>query len=181
MRLFFGLPLPEDIRLAAAAHARACAAVMPGRYVREDNYHITLAFLGDVPPERVSEAAAVLHRRLSAFPAPSLSLGETGFFGREQNAILILHVLSDPPLDSLHDALIGDLLASGLPCDKGPFSPHITLARHVSMTAPPCAPLPLRFTPDCAHLYLSARNSENILVYTPLESAPFAVSPVGER
>lgn len=32
MRLFFGLPLPDEIRLAAAARAEAAAADIPGRY-----------------------------------------------------------------------------------------------------------------------------------------------------
>jgi len=176
MRLFFGISLPEEIRRAVSARAAVCQTQIPGRYVPEKNYHITLAFLGDVPEERTDHAAEVLSRCIKDFPAPSLTLGETGFFGRAQNAILITRVLSEPSLDPLHGALIGSLEAASLPFDAGPFSPHVTLARHalIENNLPPAEEI--SFIPDCAHLYLSARNAENVLLYTPIASAPFAAS-----
>mgnify|MGYP002287003791 FL=1 len=50
MRLFYGLSLPDDIRAEAAFAARQAEARMPGRYGVPSNYHITLAFLGEVAP-----------------------------------------------------------------------------------------------------------------------------------
>ena len=174
MRLFFGLSLPDDVRCAAARRADDCRPLIPGRYTLEENYHITLAFLGDVPQERLADAQRVLAGVVGSMPAPVLTLGETGYFGRQQNGILILRVLSEPALDPLHALLVEALLAAGLPADRGPFSPHITLARHASI--PDCA-LPagetLRFRPEAAHVFLSARDDADILRYTPLFSAPF--------
>ena len=111
-------------------------------------------------------------------PAPLLTLGETSFFGRAQNAILIARVLSEPALDPLHHALIRSLEAAGLPFDPGPFSPHVTLARHAKAEDAALTPLPapLSFTAGAAHLYLSARDAQNILRYTPIAAAPFAES-----
>lgn len=174
MRLFFGLSLPDDIRRAADARAEACRAFIPGSYVLSENHHITLAFLGDVPQERLGDAQDVLVRCLQDFPAPILTLSKTDYFGRRQNAILILRVLSNPMLDSLHNRLVCELLSCGLPADRGPFSPHITLARHARV---PESPLPegeaLCFSPAQAHVFLSARDETDILRYTPLFSAPF--------
>lgn len=174
MRLFFGLSLPGAVHQAVCDRAAACRKVIDGRYVREENYHMTLAFLGDVPENRVQDAAEALRRCISQAPAPRLTLGETSYFGRADNAILIVRVTSDPSLDPLHDALVQTLDEATLPFDPGPFSPHITLARHARAEgiALPSGPS-LSFIPSSAHLYLSARNAQDILTYTPITTVFF--------
>lgn len=174
MRLFYGLSLPSDIRASVASLGRSCEEIIPGRYVPKANYHITLAFLGDVPENRLDEAKSILSACIKSCPAPLLKLQETSFFGKAQNAILIARVHSAPALDPLHAALISRLDQANLPYDSGPFAPHITLARHARLEGV-ClpAPTPLSFAPTHAHLYLSARNEENVLTYTPIFSIPF--------
>ena len=174
MRLFFGLSLSDAVHQAVCARAAACREAIEGRYVQEENYHMTLAFLGDVPENRVNDAAEILRRCVGGVPAPRLTLGETSYFGRASNAILIVRITSKPSLDPLHRALVQALDKAGLPFDPGPFSPHVTLARHaraegVSLPTGPA----ISFVPDKAHLYLSARNAEDILTYTPIASASF--------
>ena len=175
MRLFFGFSLPASVRQAVSARAAACQSSIPGRYVCKENYHITLAFLGNVPEDRLIDAQDVLRSCIESTPAPQLALGETSFFGRTQNAILIERVRSTPSLEPLHLSLIHALEAASLPFDSGPFSPHNTLARHACVEGI-CLPEgdPLSFVPDCAHLYLSARNEQNILTYTPIYTIPFS-------
>ncbi|MBQ4609867.1 MAG: RNA 2',3'-cyclic phosphodiesterase [Clostridia bacterium] len=173
MRLFFGLSLPEDVRRAAHARALALCEHTPGRYVPPENYHITLAFLGDVPQERLRDAQEVLARCIRSLPAPRMTLGDTGYFGRAQNAILIIRVQAEPELSGLHERLVRELLAAGLPADPGPFSPHITLARHARIGALPAGNAP-SFTAGQAHVFLSARDEGGVLRYTPLCAAAFA-------
>ncbi|MBP3656955.1 MAG: RNA 2',3'-cyclic phosphodiesterase [Clostridia bacterium] len=179
MRLFYAVPLPQDAARAAAQCARAAQAEIPGRYTLPENYHITLAFIGDVQHERLQDAHDVLLRCAAAFPRPRIALERADFFGRAENGILILRAAAFPSLEPLHDALIRGLAMAGLPHDPGPFAPHITLARHARITqqALDRAALPLAgaqpFTADCAHLYLSARDEKDILRYTPLRSAAF--------
>lgn len=176
MRLFFGLSLPDEARAVTRACADLAAASIPGRYALAENHHVTLAFLGDVPRERLMDARDVLAHCAAAFPAPTLTLGGFSHFGRAQNGILILRVQSSPPLAPLHDALVRALHEAGLPADPGPFSPHITLARHAVITdALPACPA-CTFACAQAHVFLSARDEANILRYTPLETVPFAVS-----
>lgn len=177
MRLFFGLSLPDSIRREAQRRAGAAALLIPGRYGSAENYHITLAFLGDVPAERVSDASGVLTKCVSDMPAPRLTLGGTAFFGRAQNAILILDVISDPPLAALHDSLVHGLDAKGLCFSPGPFSPHITLARHAAVPEDRLHTLTgpaVSFVPERAHLFLSARNEAGQIAYTPIFDAYFA-------
>lgn len=82
-------------------------------------------------------------------PAPTITLGPVDFFGRAENAILILRALCNPPLDALHNALAADAQACGLPVDPGPFAPHITLARHAQTTAERWPPFPYPRFPLC--------------------------------
>ena len=173
MRLFFGLSLPEEVREVTRRCAMEAQRVIPGKYALGENHHITLAFLGDVPEERLEDAKRVLEGCIS-FPAPRLTLCGFSHFGRAENGILILKVKSEPALDTLHEVLVSALEAEGLPADRGPFSPHITLARHacVGEVFPDCPAV--SFAADRAHVFLSARDGENVLRYTPLYSVPFA-------
>ena len=176
MRLFYGLSLPDFVSQETARIVRQSESLIAGRYSKVSNHHITLAFLGEVPPERLSDAERILQRHAAAFPSPTLTLEIADYFGKPDNAILILRVKSISTLDALHDALIADCAQSGLSVDSGPFSPHITLARHAKIspqTLAALAPAPLSFSPECAHVYVSARDGQDILRYTPLFSAPF--------
>ena len=182
MRLFFGLTLPPEVRKATAAYAHRAAQTLPGRYALPENHHITLAFLGEVEPARLGGAQAVLAACAAAFPAPLVTVEGPGHFGREENAILTLRAGSEPPLAPLHEALVAALDARGLPFDPGPFSPHVTLARHARLTdAPPPPFAPVRFRAARACLFLSARDRENVLRYTPLYSAPFMTDSAENR
>ena len=175
MRLFFGLALPDCVRAQTARIAQEAGSRIPGRYTLPDNHHITLAFLGEVPPERVGEATEILARCAGTFPAPEIALTGFGYFGKPQNAILTLMAESTPSLIPLNAALRGALAGANLPFDPGPFSPHVTLARHADVSTAPLPTLtpPIRFTAREACLFLSARDEENILRYTPIAAAPF--------
>lgn len=178
MRLFIGLPLSCPAQENTAALAARAQSVIPGRYVLASNYHMTLAFLGDTPGERLHEVRQVLDAFAAQFPPPRLTLDALSHFGREQNAILVRSVSSPDALDAMHEYLLSALRLRGLPVTDGPFTPHVTLARHADLTAemPPAAPS-FSFCAPHAVLYLSARDEENILRYTPLHRAAFRILP----
>ena len=59
-----------------------------------------------------------------------LTLKGLGLFNRQQQAILWADFAHSSPLQRLKSSLDQILKAvCGLPCDKGPYTPHITLAR----------------------------------------------------
>ena len=179
MRLFFGLPLPPHARQAAFARAQEAERLLPGRYSLPENYHLTLAFLGEVAEERLPDAQAVLRECAASFPAPAVTLGAVDHFGRADRAILILRAQSDPPLDPLHKKLLYALEKSGLPFDPGPFSAHVTLARRADASAlsslnPACFSPCAAFRAEHACLFVSARDEEDVLRYTPVFRTRFA-------
>jgi len=175
MRLFYGLSLPDTVRAATARASRIAQETIPGRYAPPENHHITLAFLGEVTEERLPEARAVLARCICAFPAPQVTIGGFSRFGKEHNGILILEAQSEPALSPLNAALRQALSDADLPFDPGPFSPHVTLARHADTSAGYPESLPsVAFTAPCAHLFLSTRDASSVLRYTPLCAESFA-------
>lgn len=177
MRLFFGLSLPDAARRAVAAFAAQAQSAVPGRYVPAENYHVTLAFLGEVEPRRLAQAQETLEHCVQSFPAPRLAPSGAALFGKSQNGILVLRFDSEPSLAPLHGALISALRARDLPADPGPFTPHVTLARHARAQEAALralgAPAAAGFCAREAHVFLSARDSDDILRYTPLFSTPF--------
>lgn len=176
MRLFIGLSLNAPARENTATLAGRVQTRIPGRYVLPSNYHMTLAFLGEVSPDQLPEAAQALDAFAAQFSAPRLILGPISHFGKVSNAILIRTVASPVDLSALHTALQKELSSRSLPFTDGPFSPHITLARHADTSHTPLETLPVdpvSYVPAHVTLFLSARDKENILRYTPLHTAAF--------
>lgn len=111
MRLFFALGFSPATRQAIAqVQQRLRQAALTARCPAEGNLHLTLAFLGEVPPARLEDATAALEalspRRLGPEPCPELS--------------------------ALREELIFQLERRGLWYQPGEFRPHVTLARKVS-------------------------------------------------
>ena len=179
MRLFIGFPLSKDAAADTAHIAGHCALHIPGRYSLPENYHMTLAFLGEVPPEDLGKAKDALNAFAAQFSAPQLTLGALSYFRQAQNAVLIRQVSSPDDLAAMHSALISELDMRALAHTDGPFSPHVTLARHADVSGADLqtyAFSPVSFAAHHAVLYLSARDDQNVLRYTPLASAPFVNS-----
>ena len=136
-RLFVALDPPPE----AVAHLGAVVdglevsrANAPGRSTRlaaRDRWHVTLAFLGDVPEARVAEAAAVVDEAAAAAGGPiSVSFAGGGKFGRGSFTILWAGVGGDlDALRALADGVRRGLRRARIPHDDKPFRPHLTISR----------------------------------------------------
>jgi 2'-5' RNA ligase len=122
MRLFVAVWPPADVIETVRGLERADAAGV--RWTREDQWHVTLRFLGSVEEEVVPEITAALDAIAGAGASSPVVMGpETKCFGRE-----ILQV----PVEGLTDlaARVVEATASfGEPPDERPFRGHLTLAR----------------------------------------------------
>ena len=125
-RLFFALWPAADVRGELAARARDARADLPGRAIPDENLHLTLAFLGKVPLDRISgvrEAASTVVGEPFA-----LSLERRGWFRRAE--ILMLAPAATPPaLMALAENLAEALQPLGFSIDFRRFRPHVTIAR----------------------------------------------------
>lgn len=132
-RLFFALWPGESVREAVAAVVPPMAR--GAKPVSGENWHVTLAFLGETPPERrrAFEAAAAA---VAASPF-ELTLDRLGYFHRPR--VLWLGAETVPEeLAALHADLTVLLAEQGFEPDRRPFRAHLTLARKM----PPPGDLP---------------------------------------
>ncbi len=125
-RVFFALW--PDIAAASRLHAlaRQLHARLGGRLMREDSLHATLAFIGDIAPERVAD----LRVAADAVRAPGFELAFDVAACWRHNHIAYLGMRRIPPaLHGLQSDLAARLREAGLRLEARAFSPHITLLR----------------------------------------------------
>lgn len=132
-RLFTAIELLDSWRKAASRFQRVLEPVAGGdlHWVRPELLHITVVFLGYRPEgslPRIEGALAEAGREVRPF---RLAMGKPGCFGQPHNLRVIWVGLATVPegLERLHRAVSARLSAEGIPFDRKPLVPHITLAR----------------------------------------------------
>jgi RNA 2',3'-cyclic 3'-phosphodiesterase len=183
MRLFVALEIPSDVRENLAALLKSLREVSPQtRWVRPENLHVTLKFIGEVLETKVSGIRGALARVHSAQPV-ALDFRRLGFFPNEKHPrVLWAGIEASPNLKTLAAEIDGAMEKLGIPREQRPFSPHLTLARF----DPPRLPETPRtaIQENAGREFGSLRASQFHLIesklkpsgaeYTTVESFPFA-------
>ena len=125
MRLFVGLDLPWPLRNRLSL----LGGGIPGaRWVPEENYHVTLRFIGEVAAHQAEEIDhALAGLRARGFPLVLAGVGTFSRAGRETT--LWVGVERSPQLDLLQSKIETALQRAGLEPERRRFAPHVTLAR----------------------------------------------------
>jgi RNA 2',3'-cyclic 3'-phosphodiesterase len=171
-RLFFALWATAEERRALSAAAAAAVGTSGGRAVPEENLHLTLAFLGQVPAARTSELAALAHRvgangALAGTPLV-LQFASLAYWHVPQ-ILVALSAAGAAPAAALAAALQREASAAGFLPDLKPFRAHVTVARKVARAAA-STPLP-SVSWKCAEFALvESRTVATGSIYSVLES-----------
>jgi len=125
-RLFIALQLPEAIKAALADLAEPIPGIS---WIRPNQFHLTLRFLGDVPAAHIEQLDARLATvHVGSFLLPVEGLG--AFPPKSPPRILWAGVgHGHPHLYQLRQRLDDAVLAAGVDFDVRTFQPHVTLAR----------------------------------------------------
>ncbi len=103
------------------------------KWVRPENIHVSLKFLGDVDEARAGELQSALQRAAGAGSEPRpLALQITGFGvfpDYRRPHVLWAGVTPDPALELLQNRVEQEFAPLGFPSEGRPFRPHVTLAR----------------------------------------------------
>ncbi len=142
LRLFFAVVPDADARQALAALAHDVARATGGRPPHEANLHLTLAFVGNVPPRRIAQLEAIGASAVAVASPFLLTLEAVGLF-RDAGVAWVGPKRVPPGLRRMFDALREGLQASGLPVERRAFHPHVTLARHCPRDLPDLATAPI--------------------------------------
>jgi 2'-5' RNA ligase len=131
MRAFLAIAVPEDVqaRLTETIQRLAPSAVDVA-WCKRDQFHLTLAFLGDISPAILPHVTAATERVCSALSSFKCHAYGLGFFGTKRNPkILWAGVEPSPTLEALHEGLWTELKKFGYENEEGDFLPHITIGR----------------------------------------------------
>src|SRR5260370_20547072 len=141
MRLFVALEIPPTVRENLAELLMSLRAVSPQtRWVRPENLHVTLKFIGEVPEAKLG----VIRRALAAVRSDQpvmLDFRGLGFFPNEKHPrVFWAGTKASPNLKILAAEMENAVEKLGTSREHRPFSPHLTLSRF----EPPRLPEKLR-------------------------------------
>jgi len=130
MRLFVALEIPSRVRKNLAELLQSLRVVSPQtRWVRPENLHVTLKFIGEVPEARLGAIRSALAGVDSDQPV-TLDFRGLGFFPNEKHPrVFWAGIEASPNLKSLAAEIDKAMEKLGIPREQRPFSPHLTLAR----------------------------------------------------
>lgn len=129
VRVFLALPLPAELK-ERISHAVQCSELPFKKWVYRSDYHMTIKFIGDIPPQKIETIAVAMRRLCAQQPPVRLALQGAGSFGkRSRPRILWSRVRGDlSSLHQLHQEVNQGLLPLGYEAESS-YRPHITLAR----------------------------------------------------
>ncbi len=138
MRLFIAIEIPPQIRGAFAALLDEFSAIAPQvKWVRAENLHVTLKFLGQTDPGKLPALHGALSTVRSNQPV-HLEFRGLGFFPNERRPkVFWAGMEATQNLKSLAADIDSATHRLGFPLEDRPFTPHLTLARFPLPDAPP--------------------------------------------
>jgi 2'-5' RNA ligase len=135
VRLFVALETPSDVRDNLSAFLSEMRALTEKlgekrvRWVRPENLHVTLKFIGEVADANLADIRTALSAVPSVAPI-NVRFRELGFFPNENRPTVLWAGLdASPHLSSFAGDIDGALTAMGIAKEKRAFVPHLTLAR----------------------------------------------------
>jgi len=130
LRLFVALEISPVVRENLSALIRELRLLAPqARWLRAENLHVTLKFIGDSPPEKLPAIRKSLAAVQTDGPI-AVDFCGLGFFPDDRRPrVLWAGITANGQLERLALRIDSALEPLGFPREQRPFSPHLTLAR----------------------------------------------------
>jgi len=182
MRLFVAIEISQDVRAALAVLLGELRAMTPQvKWVRAENMHLTLKFLGETDSSKLTAIQPALSAIRSS-QAVTLHFRGLGFFPNAKRAkVFWAGMEASPNLPSLAAEIDQAMHKFGFPLEDRPFTAHLTLARLQPPGLPPKLAAAVQESPSREFGSLMAREFHLIesklkpagAEYTTLQSFPF--------
>jgi len=132
IRSFLAFELPPEIREKIGAVSKELQKTrMPVRWVKVENIHLTMIFLGSVNEDAIDEIKENVQPVVKRFSTLRTMLNGVGVFPHWRKPRVIWVGLNGEieALSNLRDQLQAELKMLGLREEKRPFRPHLTIGR----------------------------------------------------
>jgi 2'-5' RNA ligase len=177
IRVFVGIPLPEELAVEYVAAQQALAGLRNVKWVERGNLHLTLKFLGRVDRTAVSPLAEALARAALRSTPAVLGPGTVTAFPSDRSARVLVVELIDATgaVGRLQAEVERELAALGHSPDDRGFRTHVTIGRvregkaeaRVDLAG---VPAPRSSWPVEAFELIESRLGPRGPTYSPLES-----------
>ena len=132
-RTFIAFTIPEVQRTRLGRLQGLIAPEIPNaRWVTPEMFHVTLAFLGDVPDSDLNTVCRAVTEASKGFKPFTVNLQSLGAFPDPTRPRVVWVGVTGPGLDVLSDlqqAVVRAVGGAGYPPEDDRFSPHLTLGR----------------------------------------------------
>lgn len=131
MRTFIAIELPAEVKtILSNIQAELKQAHSDVKWVKPENIHLTLKFLGEIEQDLIKKIRSILEGIAQENASFSLYLSKLGAFPKLQYPRVIwISVTNDQTVINIAQDLEKEMLKIGLPAESRPFSTHITLGR----------------------------------------------------
>ena len=128
---FFAMKIPEEIKLIMKKNSEKLKELFPfNRWVHHQDLHITLAFLGNAPSDKLSIAVENVHEALRDGKGFFLEMNKLGTFGKvDSPRIFWVDTKDSKELHAIRNKVFTACTDAGFQLETRPFKSHITLAR----------------------------------------------------
>lgn len=132
MRCFIAINLDDAVK-AALAKIQGKFRDLPGKvsWTNSDQMHLTLKFLGELPDDKIDQAAKLLEQCAGQVGTFDFTIAGLGAFppGDRQLRVLWVGIDAPPELIKLNELCEQAFDELGVPAEKREFKPHLTIAR----------------------------------------------------
>lgn len=133
IRSFIAIPLPPELRLMLGSLQKRLKTgnKLPIKWADPNGIHLTLKFLGNVPPDRINEISRAIADAARGIPPFHLETKELGAFPSLKRVQVVWLGLGGEldKLNRLKHQIESCLSSLGFAAELRPFKAHLTLAR----------------------------------------------------
>lgn len=173
MRLFIALTFEPDVCAALAqARDKLRAQTAKGSFTKDGNFHLTLAFLGEVAEDDLSTVEDALDS-VTSDPRFDLVFSHVK---QLRGGTWVVCTNEDKRLAHLQAEIVKLMTGIGIELESRPFLAHVTLARRVKLVQPDAGGQPGELQP-----LLDAPITAHVTSYSLMESHLTGTGPIYEE
>jgi len=130
-RLFVAIKVvPDENFLKSYVALRHALQLEKISWVKPENFHLTLKFLGKTPEDKFPAIRTALQQVAEQTGNFSMKMAGTGIFGSSYKPrVLWFGIENDLAIHQLGETVLNNLDKAGFPRDRQNFVPHLTIGR----------------------------------------------------
>lgn len=135
MRAFIAFDINKSVKeKLSQTQAKIKKYATKGTWVKEENFHCTLKFLGNIDEKKAYNIGNILNKISQEYSQMTINLNSVGYFNKkkEQYGVIWVGLGGEiEKLNEIYDIINDSMYDLGFPKEKRPFTPHITLGRRI--------------------------------------------------